>query len=507
MKTIVTGKMLTEKIQESIQKLCGSVKYTLGPQGCNVLISSSKLSPYMTNDGVTIARNIESDDPIIDAILEIAKESSLKTNELVGDGTTTTLVLLESMMEKGFSLLEKGYQPMTLKKEMEKCLDKLLDQISKETKEASETDYLEVAKSSANDLELGKLAFEVFQKIGRKSGIQIEESETERTTYELLKGYSLEADVKKELLECTFLKNVSILLIDGELESLEEISEILNQVIKEKRNCLILADSYLEEIKNEMLSYSMDQENKIILLETPEYGTRRLEILKDIECITESQIWHKKIGEVPSVNHLGYQKEINFYKDMIVFPFKENKKIQKRRQMLEKQEWISEYEKTFLEERYAKLKNGLAMIYVGGISKTSKREKLMRLEDALCALECTKEGVIPGSCFTLFEIGEKYKKNTKGEEVVVSSLKVPIFQVLLNSGLDAGSICDQIKKQDFKIVYNVKENNYETKEETSIKDPVEVVKTSLKNAVSIASMLLTTSHLVINERKKEEQEL
>ncbi len=506
MRKVLKGKEIQESILESIHLLCDAVKITLGPLGENVLISSNELLPYITNDGVTIARNIESDDPVINGILEIAKESSLKTNELVGDGTTTTLVLLEKLIDEGFKVINEGYSPILLKKEMENFLKVLEKELRNLKRKPLKKDYLEVSKLSCNEEELGTFIYEVYQKVKQKNAIHLIETNKEDTTYEQLFGYSLEIEIDSNIMkEKDSLLNPYVLLIDGELENLEEISETLNPILKEEKHLIILANHFYEEVLQECAYFDFNHENKILCLEVPEYANRRKEILKDLEVISSSKIWNKNRGEILSWSHIGKLGYFSKEKRFVLFSITKSKKLEKYQEKLKKEILLcdSEYEKEFLEERYAKLSVGLILVFIGGISKTSIREKKMRMEDAFCALEMTKKGVVVGGGVSLLQIKEKIEGITMGSKVCLSTLSSPFYQILDNCGVEKESVYETLKESLFTKVYNARLNEFESISDTSVKDPFEVVLTSLKNAISIASLLLTTNYFVLNEKETE----
>ena len=497
MKKVVTGDELKKCVMDAIHMLCDTAKITLGPKGSNVLISSEECSPYITNDGVTIARNIQSEDSVIDAILEVAKEASLKTNELVGDGTTTTLVLLENMMEEGYAVMESSYNELTLRKEMEQAIPILEEKLILEKEETTLEDYLRVASVSANDEGMGKLIFDVFQKVQNKNAIRLIETHNEETKVEFYSGYPLDVSSPYSTDESF---SSYLLLVDGDLDSLEEMSLVLNPIWKEKKNLVVLASSFSTEMKEECTAYNLEQVSHIVLLETPEYASRSMQILKDLENFTKATIWEKRLGSELSWEHLGYCKQVDWKKNCVLFSGSSTSEYLEKLQK-EIQDCDSAYEQEFLEERYAKLTVGLAMILVGGLSSVSIREKKMRMEDAICALECAKKGVLVGGGLSLLKIKEQIQADTVGMKVILSSLDAPFKQILENAGLKWDPILKEIQNTQYKNVYNVALAIYEDISKTDIKDVYEVVLTSLKNAISISSMLLTTRYLVLNEQE------
>ncbi len=503
MKKILTGTKLQEKMQESINLLCDIVGSTLGPKGSNVIIDHSLFTPFITNDGATIAKNIESDDEVVNTILEIAKEASLKTNEVVGDGTTTTLVLLKSIFNTSLKYIEKGKNPILLKKELSIQLENIVKKIEQEKRIPNENDLLHIASVATNDQELGKIAKEAFFKVQNKNAITIKEMEENQLDILFTKGYILNT----ELVSDYFLKEqksiemeqACVLIVHDYLENLENISFILNDCMQKKRNLVIFANEYNENVLREMISLHLENELNCCILKIAEYGMHQRNLEKDLEILTDAKIIENY--NFITKDAIGFVRHLNITKDTICFDFIENTKIKNYVSSLEKEvkEYKDEYEQVFLEKRIAMFKHGLATIYIGAPTKTECHEMKMRLEDALCALESCKTGVLPGCGITLLKIASGIVPKTDAEAIFKESLKMPFIKILSNAGLDSISFIETIKKENFQKIYNVKQEKMETIENTSILDSLNVVTTSIINATSIATMLLTTTSLVINE--------
>ena len=483
MKKVISGEFLEQKMIESIEILCGVVKDSLGPKGNNVLINTSDREPFITNDGVTIAQNITSEDVIVETILEIAKEASLKTNEVVGDGTTTTLVLLETLLKEGIKVTNRK----TLKVELEETLQEILEKLATFKKNPTKKDFQKIATVAANDESIGEITTEVFLKTKSKESIFLKESKDENTTYEKINGYTLECKIPEEYFfrkEKIELENCKVFFIDERIENLEQISLLINNCIEYQEPVLLLTKGYSKNVKENLVEMSIQNQCQIILVEWFEYQNIEEEIIEDIETLLDE---NQTISKVKITKN-----KVTFHS---------NQNTLKRRNMLKKryEQSNEDYQKEILAERIAKLHYGLATIYVGASTTTEKREKIMRYEDALCALEIAKQGIFPGGGICLYQISEEIKPKTTGAKILQKALSMPLKQILENAFLSKEEILTRIKQENFQILYNVKTNNFESTSNTNVIEPLEVVSYALKNAVSIACMLLSINHLIIND--------
>ena len=501
MKQVITGDKLKEEMLQAINLICDATTSTLGPTGNNILINNSEQSPFITNDGVTIANNIESDNQVTNTILEIVKEASLKTNELVGDGTTTTLVLLQSIYSQGYLLLNKNEKGIILKEQLNDTLKNILLELEKYKKKPTRQDLLSIATISANDEEIGKITSNIFFKMKNKYSIKLKESE--QTYYEIRKGYNIEINKisslifknKKEI----GLDNTYIVVLKGYLTDIEQIAPIINESFANNKNLLIFAEDYEKLIEEELLVYYLKDKKNIFIIPLPEYGIRREEIEEDISIISECNIKNVEHEQV-TTKDLGVVENIQITKEEVILSTK-NPKINKLIRKLKKEvrNTKSEYEKEFIMERLSKLTSGIATIYIGGQTKTETKEKIMRYEDALSSLEVAKEGVVVGEGLTLLNISSKIKETTSADKILKKALEEPFNKIITNLGLDKEKIKKEIINSKYKKIYNYKTKEFEDIEKTKILDSSDVVKESLKNAVSIAGLLLTTEYIVINE--------
>lgn len=503
MKRVVKDKELKEKMREAIDLLCDTVKVTLGPKGNNVMIDHSNFSPFITNDGVTIAQNIESDDEVINTILEFAKEASIKTNEIVGDGTTTTLVLLQSIYNEYEKIIKEGVNPLIIKKELENVLFDIINKIYIKSSSPKKKDLLNIATISSNDEFIGKIVSDAYLNAKNKSAISIKEVDSEKTLLKLIKGYKVETmfaspyflNDKKEIR----LNNALVLLFDDKVKDLDELSFILNEVINKNKSLIIIANDYSEDIINDIVSLNIDKMLNIYLLKTTNYGFKQINILKDISAITNARIIKHDIA---LLNDLGLTN-VYINEETTTFSFIINNRINDRIKEIEKEleNARNDYERNFFLRNLSMFNTCLAIIEVGATTKTERREKKMRYDDALCAIDISKNGVLPGSGISLLEIADSLSDDNYGSGILKKALIAPINQILINAGLNNEKIIEEIRQNNYKIIYNVKTEEFENIRTTNIKDPTEVIVNSLKNACSIASMLLTSSNLIINEYK------
>lgn len=505
MKKVISNDELKLKIKEAINLICDAVSSTLGPSGNNVLISSD-ISPYITNDGVTIAREISSSDKVINAILDVIKEATLKTNEKVGDGTTTTLVLLKSIFYEGLKEIESGVDPILLKRELNNSLNKIIKEIYKLSKMPNDKQLLDVAINSSEDEEIGKIVTDVYSKVKSRFAIKLEESKTEKTYYDIKSGYNLDIETSSVYFDNNdeiIINNCYVLILSGYLESLEQISDIINESIERNKNIIIFCSDFNDDIKNDVLLYKIQLNKNVFLYKIPDYGLRNEIVLNDINALSNSKI--KNIGyESILFSDLGFINKLIIKRQEIILV--NNVDIKDRAFKLEKLKDKTDdlYDLEFIESSLAKLKLGIATIYVGGYTKVEKREKIMRFEDAICAVEQAINGVVIGEGVTYLKASSVLEDNTASDRILKKALKMPFEKIMENSGIDIKVENDIIKYGCDKI-YNINNNSYENIDATKIIDPTSVVIESLKNAVSIASIILTTNYLVLNEQELEKK--
>ncbi len=501
MKKVVSGKELQDKMVDAINLLCDTVKITLGPKGNNVIIDHSTFSPFITNDGVTIAENITSEDEVINTILELAKEASIKTNANVGDGTTTTLVLLQSIFNEGIKLINNGFSPIVLKRELDNYLDVIISKLKSMARIPSKEELKNVAIISSNDEEIGKNITNAYLKVLNRDAISIKEGEEDITKINYLKGYMLDSILASPY----FLKGLNkkiynkpyLLLINNNLDDIEYISNIINKIIDEKENLIIIASDYTEDVIQNILEINMNCDKEIILLKTPEFGFKQLEILKDLEIISNAKI----INDITNINNyfLGKVSRIEIDNEKVIINYQNNNNIKDYLVKLKKDLKNTTSEKEFISSRINMFKKGKVEILVGAKTTTERREAKMRYDDALWAISTAKIGILPGSGITLAIISDELNDNNNASIILKIALNKPLRQILDNSSLNYEEIYQELKNNNFNTLYNINTSIYEDIKDTLVIDPLNVVINAIKNAISIAGMLLTTTSIIINE--------
>ena len=478
MKKVIKDQVLREKMVEAIDLLCDTVKTTLGPKGSNAIIDHSSFSPFITNDGVTIAENIESEDEVINTILELAKESSIKTNEVVGDGTTTTLVLLQSIFKCGIDLIEAGYNPIILKRELNESLKNVILKIEEESIKPTNKQLKYIASTSANDMEIGSIVSDAFFNVQNKSAIKITENTSNVTEIIFRKGYNLET-----LLASPYyfqndkeieLDNPYILLLNDTLFDLCYFSNILNEIMDSNSELLILADDYSDTLVNEIISLYFSNKIKVYLFKNPSFGLDRLTILNNLSLISNATIcdssMNVKFIDLGKVNNVKISSSISTFS----FDNSANKKD-------------------------IKLANGIVEIKVGAQTETERREKKMRYDDAISAISSSDDGIVLGGGVTLYKVSEDLSLKTAGDKILKEALSIPFKQIMINAGENIEEKLEKLKKEKYQKVFNINNYSWELTKDTDVIDSKNVVINTIQNAVSIAGMLITTTSLIVNE--------
>ena len=491
MKKVIGSDELKIKIKEALELLCDTISKTLGPSGNNILLDTKDLAPFITNDGVTIASSISSSDEATKALLEIIKEASMKTNEMVGDGTTTTLVLLKAIYDLGLKEMKKGTSLYNLKKMWHEELKKILDEIEQKSRKPTTNDLYQIAYSACNDEVLSNVSVDVILKVKTKNAIKILASKTKETYFDYVNGYVLNSFLSHEYFlngdDKIAITHPYVLIYKGFLNSLEEISSMINPLLKDKESIILMTEGYSKELKETCLSLYYEKKAYIYLLELPTYDSMLFELYKDLESLLNF-----------NNNNISYLKEVVFTREeTILFS---NQDTNKRKEELEKEILMchSNYQKEDLQRRLSMLETGLCTIYVGGYTEVEIKEKIMRLEDALCSLEVSFYGVNIGSGVTLYQI-KKENKNLLLSEI----LDIPLKQIILNNGISSSELEKHLEKNE---IYNFTLEKWEDMNLTNVLDATKVCTTSLQNAFSIALMLLNLSFLVINVDEKNERD-
>ena len=503
MKKVISGEELNNYMKESVNLLCDTVITTLGPMGNNVIIDSSLSTPYITNDGVTIANNIESDNKIINTILELTKSSSIKTDELVGDGTTSTLAILKSIFNSGFNLINKGKNRIVLKQEFDSSINTIIKLILDNSKKPNNKDILNVLNTSCDDDNISKLLINAYKKVKDFDAINIIEGTKEYDEIIYNKGYKINSSLASNL----FLKDKNklsindskILLINNDLYTIEAISNVLNEVIKRKEKLIIIANQYSDTVINELLSLNIDNNIEIYPIKLNEYSNRYNIVYEDISIISNSKV----VFNTNDINYsyTGMIKNITINKDDIFISFETNKDIKNKIKEIKKdiKKITNDLDKEYYNDRLIMLNKGKVIIEIGGKTFIDIRHRTMRAIDALNSYKTALNGVIPGSGIILHKISNTHP-NTDGMKILLNSLRSILEQIIINTG-NQKEILNKIVNSNYTLIYNFKTNEFENINETTILDPVQTVINEFKIACSVAGMLLTTSSIIINENE------
>lgn len=496
MQKVIKKDELINYIDSTITLLSDTVITTLGPNGTNVIINNSNSSPFITNDGATIASFIEDEDPITNTILTIIKEAALKTDSDVGDGTTTTICLLNAIYKNSKEMLKSPNDAMKLKEDFQISLNKILALLAKYSHKPTADELEKIATISANDQKIGHLITNFYLKSNKSSNIKIVENTNTSIDYvEIIPGFFLENTIASPYFidsPTLTLSSPLVALFNQSILSTDKLNAVIKTALMDKKDLIILADNFDSAVINDILAINYEQENKIILFQNPEYGTRKLTLTKDLSIITSAS----KIDDY----YLGKIKEFRYTKENITFIYENNGQLDKYIKEIEKElkSLTDDYDKQDIKNRLSKLTNTYGIIYVGGPTKLERREKKMRFTDALCALKSAEKGILPGSSLPLYKISEELDITSMSDMILSESIKSPLIQILKNSNIDYPKIINQIKQNNYQELYNAKTKTFESLKETNVFDSKVVLESALTNAVSIATLLLTTSHLVIS---------
>lgn len=516
------------KIKAGVDKLANAVKVTLGPKGRNVVLDKGFGAPTITNDGVTIAKEIDLEDKFENLGAELVKEVATKTNDVAGDGTTTATLLAQSIITEGLKVVAAGAEPMAIRRGIEKGVSavvKELQQMSKEVKSSAE--IAQVASISAQDEAIGQAIAEVMDKIGKDGVVTVEESQTfglEKDVVEGLqfdKGYISPYMVTDANRMESVYKDVSILITDKKISALPEILPFVEKFAQSgKSELVIIADDVEGEALALFLLNTLQKRFKVLAVKAPGFGDRRKEMLKDIAIVTGGQVVTEELGkklEDVSLDQLGHARKVISTKEntTIVEGAGDKSSIDARiaeiRNELENTK--SDFDKEKLQERLAKLAGGVAVVKVGGATETEIKEKKLRIEDAIQATKAAvEEGIVVGGGVALLRAShvlETLKLDYEDEAVAVkilrSALEAPLRQIALNAGKEPSVIVNYVKKEKGNYGYNAANDKYEDLVATGIVDPTKVTRSALQNAASIAALFLTTEAVVADkpEEKKD----
>ncbi|ANE41849.1 molecular chaperone GroEL [Fervidobacterium sp. SC_NGM5_O18] len=515
-------------LEAGVDAVANAVKITLGPKGRNVVIEKSWGSPTITNDGVSIAKEIELEDKFANLGAQLVKEVASKTNDVAGDGTTTATVLAQAMIKEGLKMVAAGANPILVKRGIDKAVAKVVEEIKKISKKLSSTeDIAHVAAISANSEEIGKLIAEAMEKVGEDGVITVEDSKTIDTYVEFTEGMQFDRGyispyfvTDPEKMEVVY-NEPFILITDRKLSNVKPLIPILEKVAQTGRPLVIIAEDVEGEVLTTLVLNKLKGTLNTVAVKAPGFGDRRKAMLQDIAILTGGIVASEEVGinlEDLTLQDLGRADVVRVKKDETIIVGGKGKpeEIKKRIAQIKAQieQTTSEYEKETLQERMAKLAGGVAVIKVGAATETELKEKKHRIEDALSATRAAvEEGIVPGGGITLLRarkaieplLNELTGDEKLGAQIVYNALEAPIKQIALNAGYDGAIIIHNVlSKDDVAYGFDALKGEYCNMYERGIIDPAKVTRSALQNAASIAGMLLTTEVLVVEkpEEKK-----
>ncbi len=509
-------------LEAGVDTLANTVKLTLGPKGRNVVLDKKFGSPLITNDGVTIAKEIELKDPFENMGAQLIKEVSVKTNDIAGDGTTTASVLAQAIIKEGLKNVAAGANPMALRKGILKTTEKAVEELKKISKEVSEKNEIaSVASISAGDERVGELISEAMEKVGKDGVITVAESKTMLTELSVVEGMQFDRGYASPYMVTNTDKmeaemdNPVILITDKKISSIQEILPLLEQIIKNGLKLMIIAEDYDAEALATMVVNKIKGVFNVVAVKAPAFGDRRKALLNDMAILTGATLISEEMGlELKDANlsHLGRAKLVKVTKDntTIIDGMGDPAEIANRVKTIKAElaNTTSSYDKEKLEERLAKLAGGVAVINVGAATEVEMKDSKLRIEDALSATRAAvEEGVVPGGGIALLSIINAVKAYAEtldndektGAKIVVKALEAPVRQIAGNAGVDGGVVVNTIVKSNVKNYgYDAAKDEYCDMMQSGILDPTKVTRSALQNAASVAATLLTTEALVVD---------
>ncbi len=518
-KVIKFGEDARKSLLEGVNKLADTVKVTLGPKGRNVVLDKSFGAPLITNDGVTIAKEIELEDKFENMGARLVKEVSTKTNDVAGDGTTTATVLAQSMIKEGVKNVAAGADPMAIKRGIDKAVNKAVEGLKEISSEVNgKEDIARVASISANNEEIGSLIADAMEKVSKDGVITIEESKTSNTELNVVEGMQFDKGylspymvTDTEKMEAV-LDNPYILLTDKKISNIQEILPLLESLMQESGKLLIVCDDMEGEALSTLILNKLRGVLNIVAVKAPGFGDKRKAMLEDIAILTGAEVITSDLGlelKDTTIEQLGRAKQVKVQKEntIIVDGAGEKTKISERVAQIKAQitETKSEYDKEGLQERLAKIAGGVAVIGVGAATEVEMKDKKLRIEDALSATKAAvEEGVVAGGGTALVNVISKVEELEKtlqggeklGADIVLKALEEPVKQIAINAGLEPAVIVDNVKKANPGVGFDAAKEEYVDMKKAGIVDPTKVTRSALQNAASIASMVLTTESVV-----------
>ena len=524
-KMIEFGEEARRAMQSGVDKLANTVKVTLGPKGRNVILDKKFGSPLITNDGVSIAREIELEDPYENMGAQLVKEVATKTNDVAGDGTTTATLLAQAIIREGLKNVTAGANPILIRSGIRKAVDVAVEEIKNISKPvAGKEDIARVAAISAADEEIGTLISDAMEKVGNEGVITVEESKSMGTELDVVEGMQFDRGyvspymaTDTEKMEA-LLDNPLILITDKKITNIQEILPILEQIVQNGRKLLIIAEDVEGEAMATLVVNMLRGTFNCVAVKAPGFGDRRKEMLQDIAVLTGGEVISEELGrdlKEVTLDMLGQAESVKVTKEntTIVNGKGEKSLIKERINQIKTQieETSSEFDKEKLQERLAKLSGGVAVIKVGAATETELKERKLRIEDALAATKAAvEEGIVPGggtayvnAINKVAELTSEVDDTQVGINIIVKALEEPMRQIAINAGLEGSVIIEKVKYSEAGIGYDALNDKYVNMLQAGIVDPTKVTRSALQNAASVASTFLTTEAAVVDIPQKE----
>ena len=520
-KEIKYGIEARKALEEGVNKLANTVRVTIGPKGRNVVLDKSYGAPLITNDGVTIAKDIELEDAFENMGAQLVKEVAAKTNDVAGDGTTTATVLAQAMINEGMKNLAAGANPIVLRKGMKKATDCAVEAIAHMSEKVTGKDQIaKVAAISAGDEEVGQMVADAMEKVSNDGVITIEESKTMKTELDLVEGMQFDRGYISAYMATDMdkmeavLDNPYILITDKKISNIQEILPVLEQIVQSGSKLLIIAEDVEGEALTTLIVNKLRGTFNVVAVKAPGYGDRRKEMLKDIAILTGGQVISEELGlelKDTTMDMLGRAKSVKVQKENTVIVDGEGAKedIEARVAQIRAQleETTSDFDKEKLQERLAKLAGGVAVIRVGAATETEMKEAKLRMEDALNATRAAvEEGVVSGGGSAYIHASKKVSELVKelsgdekiGAQIILKALEAPLFHIAYNAGLEGAVIINKVRESEVGTGFDAYKEEYVNMIDAGILDPAKVTRSALQNATSVASTLLTTESVVAN---------
>lgn len=525
-KKIIYGEDARKALLSGVNQLADTVKITLGPRGRNVVLDKKFGAPLITNDGVTIAKEIELEDPFENMGAQLVKEVSTKTNDVAGDGTTTATLLAQALICEGMKNVAAGANPMVVKRGIQTAVDKAVEAIKKNSKKVNGADDIaRVATISAADEFIGQLIAEAMEKVGSDGVITVEESKTAETYSEIVEGMMFDRGYVSPYMVTDTEKMVAviddayILITDKKISNIQEILPLLEQVVQSGKKLVIIAEDVEGEALATLILNKLRGTFTCVAVKAPGFGDRRKEMLRDIAILTGGQVITEELGlelKDATVDQLGRARQVKIEKEntIIVDGAGKSKEIKDRVSQIRAQieNTTSDFDKEKLQERLAKLAGGVAVIKVGAATEVEMKEKKLRIEDALAATKAAvEEGIVAGGGVALINAMSSVSallKSSDGDEktgvaIVLKALEAPLRQIAKNSGVEGSVIINKIKDENKSgFGYNARTEEYVDMISAGIVDPTKVTRSALQNAASVAAMVLTTESLVTDIKEE-----